>query len=156
MLEYVGPGKVCTGCGLKKPFAQFYFDRQADRPVSACKECMRERRKNYKPPVRERRQLSARRYRLVNIYSITPEQYDHMLEKQGGVCAICEKSSEDRMLSVDHDHACCPGPRSCGRCVRGLLCITCNTTIARLEDQGWGERAQEYLAKYNVGESQSA
>ena len=148
MLEYVGPGKVCTGCKLKKPFAAYYFDKQRGEVVSACKECMRERRKHHKPPVRERRHLQARRYRLVNIYSITPERYDAMMEQQGGVCAICDKPSETRLLSVDHDHACCPGPKSCGQCVRGLLCVSCNATIARLEDEGWGQRAQQYLAKH--------
>jgi hypothetical protein len=28
---------------------------------------------------------------------------------------------------VDHDHACCQKKnRSCGKCIRGLLCHTCN------------------------------
>jgi hypothetical protein len=31
------------------------------------------------------------------------------------------------VLVVDHDHQCCPVDRySCGKCVRGLICRTCN------------------------------
>lgn len=37
-------------------------------------------------------------------------------------------------LAVDHDHACCPGPISCGECVRGLVCQHHNLAIGQLHD----------------------
>jgi len=36
-------------------------------------------------------------------------------------------------LHIDHDHACCPGKRSCGKCVRGALCRFHNLYLAYLE-----------------------
>jgi hypothetical protein len=72
-------------------------------------------------------------------YSLTPDEYDLLLNMQGGRCAGCGKRESLRRgkrtrLSVDHDHKCCPGERSCGKCIRGLLCATCNTTLARVHD----------------------
>lgn len=75
-------------------------------------------------PLKSRRQI---RY----YYGLTPEQFDAMLEAQGGGCAICGHS--DRSLEVDHDHTCCPGKKTCGKCVRGILCRRCNRGLGCLE-----------------------
>jgi hypothetical protein len=47
---------------------------------------------------------------------------------------VCEVCGTTERLTVDHDHACCPGPRSCGKCVRGRLCGACNTALGSLRD----------------------
>lgn len=67
-------------------------------------------------------------------YGITQEIYDEMLHNQGGVCAICKGPHGKRKFHVDHDHDCCPPNRSCGKCIRGLLCSNCNTAIGLLKD----------------------
>jgi hypothetical protein len=74
--------------------------------------------------------------RLAN-YGMTWAQYQEMLALQGGGCAVCGgQCSTGRLLAVDHDHSCCPGyARSCGRCVRGLLCAACNQGIGKFSDQ---------------------
>lgn len=63
------------------------------------------------------------------------ESYSDMEKSQNGVCAICKNpESKKRRLSVDHDHECCPGSGSCGKCIRGLLCSNCNTAIGLMKD----------------------
>jgi hypothetical protein len=77
-----------------------------------------------------------RRIRLVEKYGITIDQYHQMLEEQGYACKICkleEKTSRVR-LSIDHDHSCCPGSNSCGKCVRGLICSNCNMSLGNAQD----------------------
>ena len=63
------------------------------------------------------------------LYGVTPEQFEQMLEQQGGTCAICatdQWDSKGRGPSVDHDHA-------TGK-VRGLLCASCNNGLGRFRD----------------------
>ena len=84
--------------------------------------------------------------RISITYNLTFEDYLNMLVWQGGACAICKLSVDGYRLSVDHDHACCPGKTSCGRCVRGLLCTRCNWTLGRIEVvEGGGSSFDNYL-----------
>lgn len=66
--------------------------------------------------------------------SLTVEQYMDMSQKQGHVCMICKKKDPHKRLSVDHDHSCCAGDSSCGKCIRGLLCSYCNKTLGMVND----------------------
>lgn len=82
-----------------------------------------------------RRELAWGLY-LKKTYNITPEQYWALYEAQGGLCALCRRASgKTKKLAVDHDHACCPGPTSCGRCVRGLLCSADNKILGHARDE---------------------
>jgi hypothetical protein len=69
-------------------------------------------------------------------YKLTPDDFDALMARQGGGCAICgAKPGPGARLHVDHDHLCCPGRgRSCGKCVRGLLCVDCNVMIGLAKD----------------------
>lgn len=66
-------------------------------------------------------------------YGLAPGQFEMMLKAQGNCCAICQVEFSG-VPHVDHDHACCPGQGSCGGCVRGLLCASCNAGIGSLGD----------------------
>lgn len=78
---------------------------------------------------------------------MTLEQYDAILESQGGVCAICGAPPQDnkkRRLAVDHCHA--TGKN------RGLLCGQCNPALERMENiPDWHEKAINYLTKFALG-----
>ena len=80
-------------------------------------------------------------------HNLTPDRYAAVLERQGGVCAICRQADAvGEALAVDHDHGCCRGARSCGRCVRGLLDTRCNLGIGRFKDDPEQLRAAaEYI-----------
>ena len=70
-----------------------------------------------------------------------------MLEEQDYACAMCPTLFEDGdPVFIDHDHNCCPDEkRSCGRCVRGLLCLRCNVAVGYIER--YGDLARAYLGK---------
>lgn len=68
-------------------------------------------------------------------YGVTRERYEALLAEQDHRCAICRTDSPGaKAWKIDHDHACCPGNKSCGSCVRGLLCNRCNVGIGMLGD----------------------
>ena len=104
----------CTGCKKFHPVTEFVKGRCADGFSSRCSSCRLD-------------------YRLRK-YGISSIEYMAMLEEQGGVCAICGDGPGDKMFNVDHDHSCCAGGGSCGRCVRGLLCGQCNFGIGNFRD----------------------
>lgn len=86
-------------------------------------------------------------------FRMTTTQFQTMLESQENRCMICPRMAEDegRSFSVDHDHRCCPGRDSCGKCVRGLLCKQCNTALGLFGDDVETLRmAIKYLEGYGA------
>jgi hypothetical protein len=82
-------------------------------------------------------------------YGLTLADYDALLAKQGGHCAICPavigEVKRNRALFVDHDHA-------TGK-VRGLLCGRCNTAIGYLRDHPqYAHALVGYLMRWNLNE----
>jgi Recombination endonuclease VII/NUMOD3 motif len=79
-------------------------------------------------------------------YGINGTRYRDMLDAQNGACAICqspEPGQRRRHFAIDHDH-------SSGR-VRGLLCISCNLSMERLDTvKDWASKATAYLKLFGV------
>lgn len=98
--------------------------------------------------VTKARKSQARETYVARTYGLSAGAYRLLKEFQGGTCAICQRATgATRNLSIDHDHACCPGRESCGRCVRGLLCRPCNDLLGHARDDlAFFRRALAYLA----------
>jgi hypothetical protein len=73
-------------------------------------------------------------------------------------CEICgrdvsvrRRDSRGRLrpsFALDHDHSCCQSGTSCGKCLRGLLCLNCNAAIGYLgDDPETVATAAHYLAR---------
>jgi hypothetical protein len=80
----------------------------------------------YKSP---RGQEGYRRSHLKRTYNMTLDEYDAILESQGGVCEICkspETHKRNSFLAVDHCHE--------TNKIRGLLCSHCNRSIGILKE----------------------
>lgn len=86
---------------------------------------------------------------LKKMFGIGLEQYNAMLEQQGGVCAICGKTDKrihhrtnrPMNLAVDHCHK--------TQKVRALLCSPCNHGIGNFnEDIALMQSAIRYLEKH--------
>jgi len=104
---------------------------------------------------------------LRDVFKKSTEWYEETLKSQDGHCALCPTEPSGRRLQVDHDHKCCPSRRegtrkTCGECVRGLLCEACNTRLGHLEKtlkdtkgelrplrESWTARAMDYLAYWH-------
>jgi hypothetical protein len=96
----------------------------------------------YKRLYPERLKLTHRSSKLKYNFKLSLDQFVWLLESQNGLCFLC-KMPESRVdsrtgitmnLSVDHDHRCCNASgKSCGNCVRHLLCSMCNTILGYIE-----------------------
>jgi hypothetical protein len=74
-----------------------------------------------------KRRRSQHNYHLKTTYGITIDEYELILEAQGGVCAICGGGTSKKHFAVDHNH-------KTGQ-VRGLLCARCNSGLAKFMDK---------------------
>jgi len=91
-----------------------------------------------------------REHQLKYKFGMTIAEYNIMLNRQGGTCAICNEKNFTRQkgthnnkavamsLAVDHNH-------KTGQ-IRGLLCNGCNTSLGKFKDDPTLlKKALEYL-----------
>lgn len=160
--------KVCTKCKEKKPL--FEFGKHCNSPDGhnwRCKKCCTDaskiryddnppkfvkKQREYRLANPEKSKAQAARFRSGPAHGKANGWYEAQMKKQGNKCIICGRHAEaDERFHIDHDHNCCPGRRSCGKCVRGILCSKCNLRLGFPEDSDWVSKAQEYLTNWKLG-----
>ena len=144
MIEVHEGIRTCSDCGQDKPHTE--FDKKVVKNgriyrASFCRPCRNVRRRsNYDPDHNTNSMMQKN-------YGITLADYDRMVEKQDGKCAICESTeprSNGARFAIDHDH-------KTGK-VRGLLCGLCNTAIGKFKDDvALLQSAIEYLRDHADG-----
>lgn len=83
-----------------------------------------------------------RNEQLKKCYKITLEEYETILEKQNGVCAICKGSEGERAMPLDHNHSTLTN--------RGILCHWCNKGLGQFFDNPTLLReAADYIDRWN-------
>jgi hypothetical protein len=139
------PEKYCPNCKQTKIATEFNINSlQSDGLYPWCKKCRSQRSKSdYEGPVKKNT-------RYLKTYNISLDEYNNKLQEQDGKCCIC-KNTCDRTLSVDHDRSCCSDNKSCGKCIRGLLCRHCNLLLGNAKDKiETLKSAIEYLETHNL------
>ena len=89
----------------------------------------------------EARPLNGAHSRRKAKYGITRAEFEALVNKQNGRCAICEVEKGSK-LRVDHDH-------ETGK-IRALLCSNCNSGLGLLNDSpGLLQKAALYLESHS-------
>lgn len=124
--------KECSKCRNIKSVSEFSIDINTLTKLSSnCRECIKN-----KYTKTELRNLA-----LITKYKISIEDYNNILKKQGGKCAICKINSDK--LVVDHCHDSLK--------IRGILCTTCNSGLGFFKDSLFNlSEASKYLIKTNT------
>jgi hypothetical protein len=118
--------KVCSNCGEIKLLEDFYNDKKVIiKRASRCKKCVKQKNLVWINNNKEKYLDYQQSWKFQTRYNISLNDFNKLLKKQNGVCAICGKpelstngKDKIRKLSVDHNHV-------TGK-VRGLLCGSCN------------------------------
>ena len=130
---------ICPRCGEDKQPGEFPRNRNTKTGYGAyCKPCHNGRNRLFI----EERYGSTRHYHLRQRYRIGDSDVAALIEKQGGLCAICKSAAATQ---VDHNHISME--------VRGVLCLDCNAGLGAFRDD---ERllfaAVDYLHPVPIGE----
>lgn len=137
----------CASC-VDKRSVELARKRRAANP-----ELAREKQREQTAKKRAKNPHCSKDWLLKSSYNIGYTDYLKLLDMQGGICPICETPFIEGKINnqyghVDHDHSCCASKKSCGKCIRGILCAHCNKGLGFfLDDSNILKAAASYLDK---------
>jgi hypothetical protein len=105
---------------------QRFYARHKEQEKARCKKWRQDNQDWYKDWAEKNKDRRVAANRKCD-HQMLPEEFDRKFQDQDGKCAICKQPL--KRPDIDHDHSCCPGRKSCGKCTRGLLCRSCNTFL---------------------------
>ncbi len=163
--------KTCTKCNETKDLSCFYVKKSGKRigyVLTYCKTCQSKRAVSYYSERKEQRREVQRKWYHERVKTdpdlsrrmklrhweiklgLPKGWFQGQYDKQNGLCGICEKPETtngtrkhtklEKRMAIDHCHA--------TNKVRGLLCMSCNTKLAVLENEEFVAQARAYLAQY--------
>jgi hypothetical protein len=132
-------GTRCKICAKRK--TKDAYLKTAEKQKAYSREYRKKHSEQYKEYLRKWHKQNPTKnaeYQRLTKYMITFQQFEEMLKKSNGCCYICgiepkQLPNGNTGLQIDHDHNCCDGLRTCGKCTRGLLCFACNRMLGALE-----------------------
>jgi hypothetical protein len=127
----------CAACARKKALSYRNKDPEASRIAERAWRAIHKDRLNQNRT--DLKKSNPEYYRELNRkckYKLAAGAFAAILSSQGSCCAICKTETPGGQGSfhVDHNHECCPGHKSCGSCVRGILCNRCNLLVGHAND----------------------
>jgi hypothetical protein len=133
--------KTCTKCGETKSLNEFYVIKASGNPHGSCKACFKRKSKESKERLGKKH---VKNLQLQWWYGIGIQDYNEMLEEQGGrcVCGANAGRSDRESLFVDHDHE--------TGLIRGLLCNKCNRAIGLVDDPASLRALADYIESANA------
>jgi hypothetical protein len=154
MTKNTADKKYCPKCDRWYTLDNFYTNKSAANGYAAyCKPCDIAKNRARRQKNKEGYFLAGQKQKRIRNHKITTEKFNEMLSLQEHKCAICKNEFIDTPV-IDHDHSCCLGRYSCGKCTRGLLCRTCNTGLGFFKDKMDNlENAIKYLQKSLTNEN---
>ena len=135
----------CHGHNVESDDSVYQYISNQGHHIRECKQCVTAKN--------TRRTVQLRANHLLRAFGRTIDQYAEKLKAQDWKCAICRSPNpggyQNRSFHFDHDRSCCPGKKTCGKCIRDLLCSDCNTTLGLVKDNRQVLLAMiEYLKKH--------
>jgi hypothetical protein len=128
--------KRCSDCGIVKGFQQFNLAK--GKPRATCRACQSKAYKAYATanPGQYKALKRASKYR--SRFNLSIDEVERIFATARYACEACGTRKDELALGIrlvlDHDHSCCPTEFTCGKCIRGVLCTSCNMALGAVRD----------------------
>ena len=146
-----GLNQWCTVC--YKTYLSEYYKKNKEKMNADSNKYYAENKGAYKKWFKQYYTINRDLYWQRNLrfkFNLTLDAWNFIISIQDGECPCGVQLLRDFKQDifyrpvVDHSHACCSGNKSCGKCIRGILCWRCNSIL------GAAKENYRYLPKFLI------